>query len=215
VNSERAFAALAEALAGPLPGDAVKQAMWPASFTGPRRPAPGQDVASAAVLILLFEQDGQACFPLMRRTQVEGDVHSGQISLPGGRIEPGETAQRAALRETHEEIGVPPDRVHVIGRLSSHWIPVSGYEVTPFIGISHDPPRFVPDEVEVESVLVTSVQELRSPRRRSTFARDFADRGRVDVPCWRLDEGILWGATAMILTEFLALWDRLPPAVRE
>lgn len=188
-----------------LPGDAAKQRMWP-DHLPKRPPIVEQDYARrAAVLVLLFPHQGRVCFPLMRRTVVGADAHSGQISLPGGSREPGETPEQTALREAHEELGIRPDRLRVLGRLSPHFIPVSGFRVVPVVAATEQSPEYAPDPKEVDAVLVSSLEELESPGCESTFARDIRGR-RYDIPCWRLGGSeVLWGATAMILAELLAL----------
>jgi 8-oxo-dGTP pyrophosphatase MutT (NUDIX family) len=204
---------LAGLLAGPLPGEAVKARMRPSSSSASpsSRSAPARSLQAsgvrrdAAVLILLYPDGGNLCLPLMKRTHVEGDVHAGQISLPGGGREPGEHAEETALREAYEELGIQTDGVRVLGRLSRQWIPVSGYEVVPVVGATWAVPSYRRDPAEVAEVIVTSVEELESPARQSTFRQRRADRSEVTWPCWRLDQGILWGATAMILSELLVL----------
>ncbi len=186
------------AVKGHSPTDEQKAALWPqASLHRARTPA--DDATEAAVLILLYPHEGEMRLPLMRRTSVDGDVHSGQISLPGGRREANESLRQAALRETHEEIGVQIAESQVVGSIDPLWIPVSGYIVYPFVAVGRGPFEFTPDAREVESVIVSSVEELSRAELRSTFER--ADRS---LPCWRLPEGKVWGATAMILTDLLA-----------
>ena len=131
---------LRERLTQPLPGAVVQRRFAP-------RPArkgwePDQQPAGArqaAALILLYEVDGALVLPLtVRRDDLPH--HPGQVSLPGGAIDPGEPAELAALREAHEEIGVIPDDVRMIGSLSTLNVIVSNFVVRPFIGVaSHRP----------------------------------------------------------------------------
>jgi 8-oxo-dGTP pyrophosphatase MutT (NUDIX family) len=198
--------ALARALrAGALPGDLAKKRMWPDHL--PERPPilEAEYPRRAAVLVLLYPHEGRVCFPLMRRTVLGVDAHSGQISLPGGSREPQETPEQTALREAHEELGIRLDQVRVLGRLSPHFIPVSGFRVVPVVATAAHAPDYRPDPKEVDAVLVSSLDELDLPGSEGTFAREIRGRS-YDIPCWRLGGShVLWGATAMILAELLAV----------
>jgi 8-oxo-dGTP pyrophosphatase MutT (NUDIX family) len=193
------------ALRGPLPGEAAKRAFWPKPL---RSAQPSELAASrqAAVLIALHAERGEFSLLLLRRSSVEGDVHSGQLALPGGRLEVGETIESAALRETEEELGIARRHVRLIGRLSDHWIPVSSHLVSPVVGWIDELPPLLPDPKEVDAVVQQPIAPLLSPKLRGSFERDLAG-ARHSVPCWKLPAGELWGATAMILAEFLAVWD--------
>ncbi len=116
-----------------LPGKSAHDIM----MVTPRLPFPKINLVKkgipASVLILLFPKNNQWHFFLTKRTDTVNH-HKGQISLPGGVVETGESLEGAALRETHEEIGVDKKNIHLIGSLSSFYIPVSGFEMFPFIG---------------------------------------------------------------------------------
>ena len=159
------------------------------------------DARPAAVLMLLVAEDG-LWLPLMRRQIVRGDLHSGQISLPGGSFQAGENAVEAALRESQEELGLAPDRVEVLGELAPQWIPVSGYVVHPVVGVSAARQALVCDPSEVELGFWTDLEHLlQAPvleRPGQRAGQSFTMRG------WELEQGFLWGATAMILAELLA-----------
>jgi 8-oxo-dGTP pyrophosphatase MutT (NUDIX family) len=137
--------------------------------------------------------------------------HSGQVSLPGGAVEPGESLEDAALREVHEEIGVPPGAVRVLGRLSPLHIPVSGFVLHPVVGVAEVRPPFAPDphevarvlEVPIRTLLDDSVRRLRSRQHEGT---DY------EIPYFAVCGEQVWGATSMVLAEFLALLtpDRTP-----
>jgi 8-oxo-dGTP pyrophosphatase MutT (NUDIX family) len=179
-----------------------------------RRPelAPRSEARPAAVLVLLFEQQNELHVPLILRRQFQGDVHSGQISFPGGGSESGESPEQTALREAHEELGIGGESVEMLGRLSPHWIPVSGYLVTPVVGCAAVLPQIVPDPSEVEEVLVVSLDRLAGDEMRARQRRRFSGV-EVEVPGWQLPQGFLWGATAMMLAELLAVLPS-PPSVR-
>ena len=164
-----------------------------------------------AVLVALHLAAHELSVLLVRRSQVDGDVHSGQLAFPGGRLEAGETVEAAALRETQEELGLQPASVHLIGRLSEHWIPVSGHMVTPLVGWIAQLPRLQPDPLEVELVVQQPLAALRGQAMRGSFERELAG-SRHEIPCWHLPAGNLWGATAMILAELLSVLERMEPA---
>jgi 8-oxo-dGTP pyrophosphatase MutT (NUDIX family) len=155
------------------------------------------------VLILLHERGGEVALPLIRRTVLHGDVHSAQVALPGGGRQQGESEVDTALRETREELGIDLKGIQLLGSLSPHWIPVSGYLVAPFVAVIDQLGAVNPDPIEVEELLLTSVERLEDSSSRSSFVHPRG--GTAAIPCWRLDEDILWGATAMILAELLAL----------
>jgi 8-oxo-dGTP pyrophosphatase MutT (NUDIX family) len=178
--------------------------MWPQGLSSDRFNRPPADARLAAVLILLYEQKGRICFPLQRRKEVIGDPHGGQISLPGGSREGNERVEATALREAREELGIEPDRVRILGRLSRLWIPVSHFKVRPVVAWTESEPAYRLDPGEVEQLIVCSLEELESPQRLVKFRRRIGGSNR-HVPAWRLDEGYLWGATAMILAELISI----------
>lgn len=192
---------LRQALQRDLPGDAAKQEWMPRP---PRRWEMSGPTRRASVLVLLVLANQDLRLPLIRRRVVEGDVHSGQISLPGGRREPGESSAAAALRESHEELGIDSARVELLGSLSVHRIPVSSYEVVPFVGTLEGPVGYWRDPREVESIFEVSLRDLLDPAAKVEVPLVLRGTEYL-VPGWQLEEGLLWGATAMILGELLEL----------
>lgn len=195
---------LADRLEGERPGLTARQRLSPRPHRGRLSHDVPDDARPAAVLMLLVP-DGGLWMPLLRRQIVHGDRHSGQIAFPGGSFEAGETAVDAALRETQEELGVDPVGVDVLGQLDPQWIPVSGFVVHPVVATSTRRAEFVCDPTEVELGFWVDVDALRSAQVLERDAvrgdRTFTMRG------WDLPEGFLWGATAMMLAELLALLD--------
>jgi 8-oxo-dGTP pyrophosphatase MutT (NUDIX family) len=198
---------LGRALAEPLPGLDAQLRMAPrprAGWNPTRIPAGLKD---AAALVLVYPYDGLAYLPLTVRS---GGLrnHTGQVSLPGGGVDSGETIERAALREAAEEVGIDPGLVHVLGRLTPLHIPVSGYLLHPVVGSVAARPEFVPDDREVARLLEVPVERLRDPtaveREWWSLERD-GTAVQVDVPYFQLDGEKVWGATAMVLAEFLAV----------
>ncbi|MBL6990171.1 MAG: CoA pyrophosphatase [Bacteriovoracaceae bacterium] len=157
-------------------------------------------LTSAAVLLLLFKQDNTWKFPLIERVE-DGKHHSGQISFPGGRLELGETAQEAAIRETHEEIGVSPKEIEVIGELSPIPITVSNYLVFPFVAIVGGHFKWHYQAQEVADLFTVSVSELCIPEVKRKEIWNFKNTPRL-IPYFNLHDKKIWGATAMILNEF-------------
>jgi 8-oxo-dGTP pyrophosphatase MutT (NUDIX family) len=160
-------------------------------------------VRDAAGLLLVFPHAGRAHVVLTVRAG-SLERHGGQVSLPGGVVEPGEAMAHAALREAHEEIAVPADAVHVIGALTPIDIPVSGFRLHPMVGVSHGRPDFAPAHGEVARILEVPIDELMAPGAVVAMRRD-RDGQRVDAPAFRVAGEDIWGATAMVLAEFLAV----------
>ncbi len=156
-----------------------------------------------AVLILLYRHQETLFLTLTKR----GDglsTHSGQISFPGGRQEDGESLEETAVRETQEEIGIDPSMLSVIGSLQQVYIPPSDFHVHPYVAWvnSNKKPRFTPSEVEVSEIIEVPVLSLLNPELRQTQRRKF--RGNYyDVPYFAIQEHQVWGATAVMLNEFI------------
>ncbi|MBM3806889.1 MAG: CoA pyrophosphatase [Acidimicrobiia bacterium] len=134
--------------------------------------------------------------------------HTGQVSLPGGRVDAGETFEAAALREAQEEIGVEPTAVEVLGRLTPLHIPVSGFLLHPIVGFASVRPAFQRAEWEVARIIEAPVSLLSDPAvvRRELGTRTMNGRTiEVDVPYFDIDGEKVWGATAMVLAEFCAI----------
>ena len=140
--------------------------------------------------------------------------HTGQVSFPGGSVDANESFETAALREASEEVGVAPAAVRILGRLSPLHIPVSGYRLHPVVGIVDERPQFIPAEWEVARLLEVSVDNLQDPLivEREMQTREAAGRKyEVEVPYFSIDGHKVWGATAMALSEFLALIEERAP----
>ena len=199
-------ARLEKRLAAPLPGQAAHLHMAPLRRT--EDPAmlsvEGKDARLASTLVLLYPQsDGAPALVLTARQPGLRD-HSGQISLPGGRIEEGETPEEAALREGWEEVGVDPAAPRLLGRLSPLFIPPSGFAVTPVVAALEERPPFRPHEAEVAALIEVPLGTLLDPAARRLSER-LVRGGRFEVPHFAVGAYEVWGATAMMLSEFAAV----------
>jgi 8-oxo-dGTP pyrophosphatase MutT (NUDIX family) len=192
---------LAERLKFPLPGSAAHEPLR-ATPLGDLRPKFDHKVAPrpGSVLILLYEENGQIKFPLTKRPDYTG-THAGQVSLPGGKAEAGEDFIQTALRETEEEIGVPRNRVKVIGRLSDFFVIPSNFMITPVVGYTSPKPEFVPQESEVVKILAGNLSTLLSDDAIQIKEILAAKTYRLMAPHFLIENEVVWGATAMMLNE--------------
>lgn len=159
---------------------------------------PGQP-RLAAVLILLYPVDEMLYFALMRRAEYPG-VHSGQISLPGGKHESAETFEQTALRETCEEFGVC-DGIRILGALTPLYVPPSDFEIHPVVGYAPTLPRWKADPVEVAEIIQVSLHTLFDDQLKGIEDMPRAEM-TLRVPFYHLEQHKVWGATAIILSEF-------------
>jgi 8-oxo-dGTP pyrophosphatase MutT (NUDIX family) len=196
-------------LEGPLPGRPAqfKMASLRRLEELGESPVPAPDHRVACVLVLLHWQNGRWHTVLIERTANPRDRHSGQISFPGGRHEPGDPSLAdAALREAHEEVGVPPAQVRLLGALTDLYIPVSNFVVHPFVGLLTRPAALRPQPGEVEAILTPPLLAFdRAESRRVTDITLGSGLILQRVPYFDVDGRIVWGATAMILSEFMEL----------
>lgn len=195
---------LRERLAGTLPGLEAQLRFMP---TPPRTGwKPGDfpsDARMAAGLLLLYPGDLAPSLALTVRASGLRR-HAGQISLPGGATDEGETLVQAALREAHEEIGVDPARVRIVGELTPVHVLVSGFTLHPVVGVTDERPDFRPAANEVEAVIEVSIDDLQdaSNIRQGTRTREGT---AIEYPYFDLRGHHVWGATAMILGEFICV----------
>jgi len=158
----------------------------------------------AAVLVPLLEKDG-APHVLLTRRRADLRHHAGQVSFPGGRIEEGEDARAAALREAHEEIGLDPARVDVLGRLDETLVLVSAFRLTPWVGVVPHPYPYVPHAAEVDEILYVPIADLSAPGVHRTEEREVYGL-RHEVHFYDLADVTVWGATARVLDRLLEAW---------
>lgn len=189
---------------GPLPGHEAHRRMAPRhSVRENVLSIEGRECREAGVLALLLARNASPAIVLtVRRTDLPD--HGGQISFPGGQREDAEPLSVTALRETEEEIGLPRTEVTMIGKLTPLYIPPSNFCVHPFLGAASNPPPLSPTDEEVDQILPVSLEVLLDPKTRIVEPWDLHGE-QVDVPYYEADEHKIWGATAMILSEVLAL----------
>ena len=166
-----------------------------------------KDPFSAAVLILLYPLGNNWYFYLTKRTKTV-EHHKGQISLPGGMLEKGESSQKAAIRETYEELGIKPQGIKIIGALTPFYIPVSGFNVFPFVGWIAQCPKLEVQSKEVSKVFAPSVSTLMNPKNKK-IKRSTMLGQKVEIPFFDLRNEMVWGATSMILSEFKSILERI------
>jgi 8-oxo-dGTP pyrophosphatase MutT (NUDIX family) len=194
---------LRDALSRELPGEPAQDILapiprreWPAGFNPAR-------IRNAAGLLLIFPRDHLAHIILTVRAGTLGR-HGGQVSLPGGVIDPGETFEHAALREAHEEVALAPESVRVLGALTPLDIPVSGFRLHPIVAAIDAPPVLAPSDREVARILEVPVADLMSDRHLRSTVR-VRDGHELRVPAFHVAGEEIWGATAMVLAEFLTV----------
>lgn len=194
---------LAERLRWPLPGARAQAALQPELGYGRYFGPPPRGAVPAAVMVLLFPQQDRWHLPLTLRPASMAQ-HAGQISLPGGLVEPGESTAQAALRELEEELGVRPESVTPLGELSPVFLYRSNFAVTPWLAVAGETPRWRPNPSEVAELLEVPLAHLSDPAARGRQAR--ASGGvSFSAPCFHWGGHAIWGATSLILAELLAV----------
>jgi len=169
----------------------------PGFLSGPPRPA--------AVLIPFIRQNNQWRILFIRRNDIDGDRHSGQVAFPGGaqeQLDP--SLQDAALREAQEEIGLNPKDVQILGNLRD-FITISNFQVTPFVGLIPWPYELNPSPAEVKKIFTIPLDWLADSNNLEETWRDLPDNQRISVAYFQeFDSEILWGASARFTLDLLA-----------
>jgi 8-oxo-dGTP pyrophosphatase MutT (NUDIX family) len=195
---------LRERLAGTLPGLQAQLKFAPSPLrSGWQAGHFPEDSRAAAALLLVYPRERDVAIPLTVRS-IGLARHAGQISLPGGATDPGETLAEAALREAFEEIGVDPAEVRILGELTPVHVLVSGFTIHPIVGVMDRRPDFVAAPHEVEEILEVSLDDLRDASRIGRGVR-IREGVAVEYPYFDLLGHQVWGATAMVLGEFICL----------
>lgn len=187
----------------PLPGQKAHMEM--ASQSRGKGWSVREDHRKSGVLLFLYPVKHQLHISFMKRTEDKG-VHSGQISFPGGRSEPHDKDHvHTALREAEEEFSIPAHKVEVLGTLTELYIPPSNFLVYPTIGYMPDRPAFIPDPNEVAEIIEVDLQHFLRDETRNVRSISLSKDLKIKAPCFLVNDHIIWGATAMILNEFLHL----------
>lgn len=190
------------AMRRPLPGMAAQITMAPRPR--PFHPPDGFTPRQAGVLLLLYPVRGHLHLVFTVRT-AHLDYHAGQVSFPGGGWEEGDASlMETALRETREELGISAEGIKVLGPLTPLYIPPSHNMVHPFVAFAPRRPAFRPDPLEVAELLEVPLATFRDPAIRG---EDRIEQNRLEmvIPYYAVCGYKIWGATAIILAEFLAL----------
>jgi 8-oxo-dGTP pyrophosphatase MutT (NUDIX family) len=155
----------------------------------------------AAVMMLFYPKNGRTHLVLIVRSSYEG-THSSQIAFPGGKFEPeDEIFANTALRETHEEIGILPGNIEIIKPFTQLYIPPSDFMVHPFLGICREEIIFIPDPNEVANIIELPLSVFLSDEIIINAEMVTSYAGKISVPAFKIEEHIVWGATAMMLSE--------------
>lgn len=212
LSQDAFFEQLRRRLAGPLPGAAAQRRMEPELSYGRHTHVPPATARQAAVALVMYPAEAAGTgetqrqnwlLPLVVRPATMTD-HAGQIGLPGGCVEPGESSEQAALRELQEELGIDPAQVELLGPLSSVYLFVTNFAITPWLGVCRGVPRFIPNAGEVEQVLHVPLAWLSQRANVSTYRH--CTRGiEFTAPCYAWEGHPIWGATAIMLSEFAEL----------
>lgn len=187
----------------PIPGKSAQDIMLP--HLDRNKIIVPQEYKRAGVMILMFKKKEAWSFVLIQRTHHPKDKHAGQISLPGGQLEDCDKNNiiQCAIRETTEEVGIPQDQIQYIASLTPIYVPVSGFMVYPQVGLFEgDISLFSKQDNEVEKLIWTSISQLMDDdiiKHKTIIA---GKRTISNVPYFDIDNHVVWGATAMILSEF-------------
>jgi len=188
-----------------LPGTDYQYRMAP-SIRMPVDHVP-RDPVDAGVLILLYPSGQTICTVFIKRADYQG-IHSGQISFPGGKSEPADkNIIQTAIREAEEELGIDLQQIHFTGTLTQLYIPISNTSVFPVIGYIENIPSFHPDSKEVDYVIEVVIDELLKPGNVKCSDMEIRSEN-IRVPYYDISGEQIWGATAMILSEFIEIINR-------
>lgn len=195
-----------------LPGEDIQLAMIPKSRIQHQLQAVEKmkNPRKAAVLVLFYPSlEMQTRFVLILRKLYNG-IHSAQVSLPGGKVEPEDNSlQDTALRETEEEVGVDRAQVKILKQLTEVYIPPSGFFVQPFVGITSQIPTFIPDDIEVDAIIEVDLEKFMDDNCIEIRNVSASYSPVIEVPGFVFNDHMVWGATAMMLNEVRELLKKL------
>jgi 8-oxo-dGTP pyrophosphatase MutT (NUDIX family) len=203
MNFEHFIRQLTDRLTQPLPGEEGQLKMAPVQRKDliEYYRAGSKDPMQSAVLVCLYPHQNSIYTVLMLRPAEQG-AHSDQVSFPGGRFEEADgTLEVTALRETHEELGIEPDSLTLVGKLTPVYIPVSNFQVHPFVAASSKRPQFSLNKFEVKKIIEEEMGTLFNDATKGHGAFVSASRWNIEAPYYEVQQHKIWGATAMILSE--------------
>jgi 8-oxo-dGTP pyrophosphatase MutT (NUDIX family) len=192
-----------KALRDNLPGKSAHQKMLPPNIKlkDPQNP---QNVKQSGVLLLLYPHNGKLQICFIRRPD-SMKFHGGQIAFPGGKYEQSDkNLVNTALRESKEEIGIKTDDIIILGELTTLYVSVSNFYIKPVVGYCISKPNFKINNHEVEE-LITLPVEFFNNKNIIQVKEVETSSGKLNTPCFVIKNQIIWGATAMILAEFLSI----------
>lgn len=169
-----------------------------------------KNARSAGVVALFYpDENTETKLVLILRKTYKG-VHSAQVGFPGGKVEISDASiQHAAIRETWEEVGVPEHEIEILRAMTQVYIPPSNFFVHPFIGISRATPKFIKQDDEVEAIIEVFLKDFISETSVVTKTVSTSYNVQVAVPAFQLNNHVVWGATAMMLSEIKDLLKEL------
>lgn len=187
-----------------LPGENIQLKMAPAERLNELKRAAitSKNVNRAGVMVLFYPTlKNETNLILILRKTYKG-VHSGQVGFPGGRFEKEDNdLQQTALRETEEEIGVPRNEINILKQLTEMYIPPSNFIVHPFLGFSNYTPQFIAQPSEVEDLIEVKLTHFLDDANICSQTLSTSYAKNIQVPAYQLNGHVVWGATAMILSE--------------
>lgn len=208
MNFSKGISFIEKALQDPLPGVVAQHLMAPKirKTTNELLQANPAHRLSSVMILLYPDVKGQLSTIFIERP-IDNSIHSGQIAFPGGKMDEEDiTPARTALRETEEEIGVPASDIRILGPLSQLFIPASNFLVIPHVGIMETTPGFTPNPDEVQSLIPVHISQLMELKQHSK--QFYTSYGLLEAPYFELNGHSVWGATAMMISEFRELLKR-------
>lgn len=198
--------ALQNKLKDDLPGTRAHELMMPTPVNAPRFSYKvREDARQSSVMILLYPNSNIAYLPLILRPTYTG-AHSGQVSLPGGKEEPGDPSREyTALREMEEEIGVSANDVVLLGNLTEIYVAASNFRVLPVVGYLNYQPDFIPETKEVAEILISPLESIIAIDQKKEKEMLIGGQFAINSPYFDINGKVVWGATAMILSELATI----------
>jgi 8-oxo-dGTP pyrophosphatase MutT (NUDIX family) len=167
------------------------------------------NVRHAATMLAIYQKENSWFGIFIKRSGHPLDKHKGQISFPGGSLDEDEGSFEAAVREAHEEVGIEPEQITFLGKLSPLYIPVSNFQVEPYVGlVDIDKLKLIPQESEVESILHFNLSQFSGEEK--ILKKDITTSSGFtinNVPHYFIEGHVVWGATAMMMSEFIDIFD--------